>query len=164
MSSLRGRRCVMNCNEARRMVVPFVKKELSERDTEAFLQHIESCEDCMDELDIYFVAYHALNAMDSGAHDEFDFKKMLAEEIHSSKKAIRKRKAANIARGVLLGVAEVLLIICTVMGVRLQQGETVSGVFERETLRKYIFERSSTEQTAPETELLAETQMVEETD
>ena len=44
----------MNCNEARRMITAYVKKELSEKELEAFLHHIAHCSDCMDELDTYY--------------------------------------------------------------------------------------------------------------
>ena len=43
----------MNCTEARRMVTPYVKHELDDRETEQFLDHVEHCKDCMEELDIY---------------------------------------------------------------------------------------------------------------
>ena len=44
----------MNCIEARRMGTPFVDRELTDKETEQFLEHIENCSDCRDELDIYF--------------------------------------------------------------------------------------------------------------
>ncbi|MCD7735683.1 MAG: zf-HC2 domain-containing protein [Lachnospiraceae bacterium] len=149
----------MKCNEARHMVVPFVKKELSERDMEAFLDHVESCEDCMDELDIYFVVYNALNAMDSGTHHEYDFKKMLAEEIRMSRRAILKRKISKAARAVLLILAELLLIFSAVTGVRMKQGLSGDSILERAILRMYVEERES-ELELLESELASETEAV----
>ncbi|MCD8396819.1 MAG: zf-HC2 domain-containing protein [Lachnospiraceae bacterium] len=141
----------MKCNEARRMVVPFVKKELSERDMEAFLNHVESCEDCMEELDTYFMVYKAIDAIDTGAHDELDFKKMLAEEIRSARHCIFRRKASRIFQGVLLAVAEVLLIFSISTGVQMKQG-TSDSMFERAILRLNMRQREDAVEQLMETE------------
>ncbi|MCD7814756.1 MAG: zf-HC2 domain-containing protein [Lachnospiraceae bacterium] len=143
----------MKCNEARRMVVPFVKKELSEREMEAFLNHVESCEDCMEELDTYFMVYKAIVAIDTGAHDEYDFKKLLAEDIRSAKRSIFRRKASRIFHVVVLTVAEVLLILSIYTGVQMKQGLAADSIFERAILRLYMQERGDTaEQLLTETE------------
>ena len=92
----------MNCIEARRMVTLYVNKELSDKETEMFLDHIEHCSDCMDELDIYFTVYRALDSLDTGAHHEFDFKKMLEEDIRMERRAILRRKILSVARVVLI--------------------------------------------------------------
>ncbi|MCC8045708.1 MAG: zf-HC2 domain-containing protein [Clostridiales bacterium] len=147
----------MKCNEARRMVVPFVKKELPERDTEAFLAHIETCEDCMDELDIYFIAYHALNAMDQGTHHEYDFKKMLHEEIRSARRNIIKHKIAKVSHVVLILLAEFLLAFSLITGVRMKQGLDGDTIFERAILRMYMQQRDNTAEEL-EDELAEETE------
>ena len=41
------------------MITAYVKKELSEKELEAFLHHIAHCSDCMDELDTYYTVYPA---------------------------------------------------------------------------------------------------------
>lgn len=121
----------MKCIEARRMVTPFVKKELSEKDTEAFLNHIEHCSDCMDELDIYYVVYNALYLMDSGTHHEYDFKKMLSEEVRSAKRTIFRRKAAGILRVISVLLAEVLLVMAVYTGVCMKTGAEGESIFWR---------------------------------
>ena len=41
----------MTCNEARRLITAYVKKELPDRELEQFLYHVEHCRHgCMDEL------------------------------------------------------------------------------------------------------------------
>ena len=82
----------MNCMEARRMVTPFIKRELSDREAEQFLRHIEHCSDCMDELDMYFTVYKALDTLESGVHNELDFQKMLEADIYGGYR-VRKSEA-----------------------------------------------------------------------
>ncbi len=124
-------RFAMKCMEARRMVAPFVKKELSEKDTEAFLAHVETCDDCMDELEIYYMAYHTVALLDSSTRHEYDFKKMLNEEIRAEKHASSQRKAAAAGRRILVACAELLLVLSMVTGVRLKQGRTQESLFQR---------------------------------
>lgn len=147
------------------MVVPFVKKELSERDTEAFLAHIETCEDCMEELDIYFIAYHALNAMDQGTHHEYDFKKMLHEEIRSARRNIIRHKLAKVSHVILILLAELTLVISLITGIRMKQGLSSDTIFERAILRMYMQQRGNTaEELGDESAWETETETESETE
>ncbi len=107
----------MNCNQARRMVAPFVKNELSDKDTEAFLQHIETCDDCMDELDIYYTAYNAVDLLDSEDRQGYDFEKRLSETIHSKKRGIFRRKMMHFFRLTLAVLILILILLCSGLGI-----------------------------------------------
>lgn len=106
----------MNCIEARRMVTPFIKKELSDRETEQFLNHVEHCADCMDELDIHFTVYKALDTLDSGVHHEYDFRRMLNEEIRNARRRILRRKMFRALYWLVLFLTEVLLVLSIYTG------------------------------------------------
>ena len=49
----------MTCQEAERLVTPYIRDELAGDELEAFLNHIDECPNCREELEIYF--------MDSGS-------------------------------------------------------------------------------------------------
>ena len=106
----------MNCIEARRMVTPFIKRELSDRETEQFLDHVEHCADCMDELDIHFTVYKALDTLDSGVHHEYDFRRMLNEEIRNARRRILRRKMFRALYWLVLFLTEVLLVLSIYTG------------------------------------------------
>lgn len=120
----------MNCIEARRMVTQYVNKELSVKETEAFLDHIEHCSDCMDELDIYFTVYRALNSLDTGEHHEFNFKKMLAEDIRMERKAIFRKKVAAVIRLILLLTVTAALLFGAYTWYESEYGEGVGTSME----------------------------------
>ena len=44
----------MTCQEAERLVFPYIRDELDGDTVEAFLEHIDSCEACSEELEICF--------------------------------------------------------------------------------------------------------------
>lgn len=108
----------MNCVEAKRMITRFVNKELSYGELEQFLYHVEQCQDCMEELDIYFTMYKAFDMLDTGAHQEYDFKKMLNEALHMARRTVVIHKIllmlgsavlVLLSLGVVLGIYSFLL-------------------------------------------------------
>lgn len=102
---------MVNCIEARRMVSAYVNKELSAKETELFLDHIAHCSDCMDELDIYFTVYRALDSLDASEHHEFNFQKMLEEDIRMERRSLFRKKTISLIRIIMLFAAEVLLVL-----------------------------------------------------
>lgn len=101
----------MKCIEAKRMVTRFVNKELPRDEAEQFLHHVEHCEDCMEELDIYYTMYKAFDMLDAGTHHEYDFKKMLVDEIHAAKRKIVVQKIFRVlGYAFVTGIAMLLLI------------------------------------------------------
>lgn len=125
----------MNCNEARRMITAYVKKELSEKELEAFLHHIAHCSDCMDELDTYYTVYQALDLLDSGDHHDYDFRRMLSEDIRASWRRLRRRKAFGVICGILLVLTECLLIGSAYTGYEIRQGQLEYTTIQRALLR-----------------------------
>ena len=45
---------LMTCREAERLVMPYINGELTDAELAEFLKHIDTCEDCREELEIYF--------------------------------------------------------------------------------------------------------------
>ena len=45
----------MTCQEAERLVTPYIRDELAGDELEAFLNHIDECPNCREELEIYFM-------------------------------------------------------------------------------------------------------------
>lgn len=125
----------MNCNEARRMITAYVEKKLTDRELEQFLHHVEHCGDCMDELDIYFMVYRALDTLDSGAHHEFDFRKMLENDIRMSHRRLMRKKILSILYAVLLLLTEVFLAFSVYTGFELREDENRFTTIQRAILR-----------------------------
>ncbi len=56
----------VTCQEAEHLVTPYINDELTGDETEAFLAHIESCRNCQEELEIYFMVDVGLKQLDKG--------------------------------------------------------------------------------------------------
>ena len=44
-----------SCKVNLKMVIPFIKSELKDDEVEEFLEHINNCETCKDELELYYI-------------------------------------------------------------------------------------------------------------
>lgn len=143
----------MTCNEARRLITAYVKKELPDRELEQFLYHVEHCSDCMDELDTYYTVYQALDLLDSGGCHNYDFRNMLKNEIRATKKGILRRRIAGILLGILVVAAEFLLAVSVYTGYEIDRGAQQSTLIERA-----ILHMNYRGQKVPETEEASESE------
>ena len=83
----------MNCRIAEGMVNKYINHTLPLNDLEDFLEHIENCSSCYDELATYFIVHKDMQQMDEKQEDSvLDFKELLEEDIRKSRRYIRRRK------------------------------------------------------------------------
>jgi hypothetical protein len=54
----------MECQEAERLVMPYIQDELSTPVLEEFLEHIQVCPQCQEELEIYFTVAEGLRHLE----------------------------------------------------------------------------------------------------
>ena len=72
----------MTCREAERLVTPYIQDKLSGDELEAFLEHLEHCRNCQEELEIYFMVDVGLKQLDTGS-GTFDIMGALQKRILS---------------------------------------------------------------------------------
>lgn len=63
----------MDCREVQKSFIPFIDDQLSIRDLEAFLAHLESCENCREEYDVYYTMIAGMRYLESDNQDAFRF-------------------------------------------------------------------------------------------
>ena len=76
----------MTCVEAEKMVVPYMKDELSPTELEDFLDHIKTCDNCREELEIHYMVDVGLKKLDEadGTYDIVgDLKRKVAESYRT---------------------------------------------------------------------------------
>ena len=54
----------MTCREAERLVMPYINGSITDEELKEFLKHIETCEDCREELEIYFTVDVGIRQLD----------------------------------------------------------------------------------------------------
>ena len=93
----------MDCRTAESMVNRYIDHTLRVDELEEFLDHVESCPSCYDELETYFIVHEVTQQLDNQTEDTvLDFKKLLAQDIKKSRRYIHKKRGMQFAAGILI--------------------------------------------------------------
>ena len=66
----------MDCRTAEGMVSSYIKHDLPLNELEEFLDHVQNCSSCYDELETYFIVHEVTQQLDDDSSDSvLDFKK-----------------------------------------------------------------------------------------
>ena len=102
----------MDCRTAESMVTRFIDHSLSVNELEEFLDHIETCPSCYDELETYFIVHEAMQQLDEKEDGTvLDFKKLLEQEIRRSRRSIRQTRGIRFTVGLISMAAAVALCV-----------------------------------------------------
>ena len=86
----------MKCEDSLTKIEAYIHDKMSYRELEDFLEHIEECSSCRDELETYFIVHEAMRQLkEEGSDSVLDFKELLELDIKKSRRYIRKRKASR---------------------------------------------------------------------
>ena len=102
----------MDCLEFQGKMIRYVNGELTFKEKEQFMEHVRSCDECRDELEIYYIILNSMRQMDEEVQLTDDFHgEYLAQLLRTEAELfVRKRSRARrrIALPVVVG-ATVLL-------------------------------------------------------
>ncbi len=103
----------MTCVEAEKMVVPYMKDELSPTELEDFLDHINTCENCREELEIHYMVDVGLKKLDEadGTYDIVGDLKRKVAESYRSLRHISMFQITTYAVTTLMGMALIVMIL-----------------------------------------------------
>lgn len=91
----------MNCQNAEGMVNRYIEHGLSPDELEAFLEHVENCPSCYEELETYFIVHAAMRQLDEEEGETtMDLRELLEEDIRKSKYYILKTRFRHALSGV----------------------------------------------------------------
>lgn len=78
----------MTCRKAQGLITTFINDELKIDELEEFIQHIQSCAECREELDVYYALLTAMKQLDEDKHLSDDFSQDLKEKLERSQERI----------------------------------------------------------------------------
>lgn len=78
----------MTCMEAEKMVIPYINDQLSVTELEDFIEHIKTCENCREELEIHYMVDVGLKKLDE-ADGTYDIVGDLKRKLESSEAVLR---------------------------------------------------------------------------
>ena len=87
-------------------------RKLNDKDLEDFLEHVDSCEECYEELEIYYTVHYTIARLDEDEADQvYNVKKALQNRLEESRFYIWRTKVSRIYRIGLMVLAELLLVV-----------------------------------------------------
>lgn len=100
----------LQCLQAAKMIPAFIWRELSGRELEQFMEHMEECENCKEELSIQFLVEVGLNSLEAG--NTFDLQEELNTALEEAERRVKLYRFFRKSLFILgcIGIAAVLLL------------------------------------------------------
>ncbi len=109
----------MDCKTAQEKIMPYIRRELSDREAEEFIEHIRECKACSEELEVYYTIYYALEKLeDDEGQGSFDIKKLLQKDIEQTEQRIRNHQIVHFYQKLFLTMMGFLLAFLLFTGVQ----------------------------------------------
>lgn len=102
----------MKCKEAEKLIPLFLDEDLENEDLREFMEHIEKCEECKEELTIQFLVLEGVARLETG--NVFDLQKELKMRMDDSEHSLKTRENMQwvlYALEGLVGVAVLAIIL-----------------------------------------------------
>lgn len=94
--------------ETQRMIMSFINKQLKDSELEKFLYHVKTCEECMEELEVYYTLITSMKQLDADEELSTDYRQDLIDLLEKIEDKIEykknKYKAKRIVFIVIVGI------------------------------------------------------------
>ena len=100
----------MTCRECEKQIPDFIGRKMDYLGMKRFLEHVDACENCQEELVIQFLIQEGMAHLEDG--DVFDLQRELQEHLEEARRRVRSHE------GILqMGTVFELLAMAGVMGI-----------------------------------------------
>lgn len=100
----------MDCREAQSLIVPFVKGELDRNKAKAFFSHIDSCPNCRDDLEVYYVLLIGLKQLDDDTSGSLDLHGQFEKNLNDARSEVMKKQLGIVEKWIIVIVLFLLLV------------------------------------------------------
>lgn len=98
----------MTCKETEKLIPPFLMDDLDTDDLREFMEHIDECDDCKEELTIQFLVTEGMMRLESG--NVFDLQNELKFRMDKAEHTLKVRESMQWFLYALEGLVAVALI------------------------------------------------------
>lgn len=103
----------MKCKEAEKMIPLFLEDELETDELREFMEHIDKCRECEEELSIQFLVYEGMARLETG--NVFDLQNELKSRMDDAGHTLHFRENLKWVLYALEGLVALAIIIIIVM-------------------------------------------------
>ncbi len=102
----------MTCRETEELIEPFIQRTLSPGEKRGFLEHVRSCQECREELEICYMVYVGLTGLDNDTLDSYDLLGALEQELKQTELQVQYHERNLLRRYVMTTLAVVGIVLC----------------------------------------------------
>ena len=109
----------LTCKEATKMVIPYIEKQVCDKDLRKFVKHIRECKECREELETYYIVYKGLMQLDEKEELPMNIIEALNEDLEISDQHLKHMSLFYVLSEVvkwLVNISCTLLMIEKIMG------------------------------------------------
>lgn len=106
----------MKCVKTQSMITPFINDKLNIKDMDEFLDHVNSCKDCREELEFYYVLLTAMKQLEEDKNPSDDFDQELSEKLEKAQDKVIHAKYTYYRKKAILILTMILLAILIGLG------------------------------------------------
>lgn len=100
----------MNCKETQDKIQFFLQEALELEQLNLFLEHIERCETCREELEVYYTLYTGMQILEEETHNEKNgYEINLQKELERVKEKFRRARRKKMQKNILLFVLIIII-------------------------------------------------------
>jgi predicted anti-sigma-YlaC factor YlaD len=103
----------MNCNDFSSIVPAFLDDTLDNEELHAFLDHLDECKGCREELEIQYLVNRVFDEKSAG--EELNLSKDLPAYINSERELLRKRRRLSMTAAVFETVALFTAVVTAIL-------------------------------------------------
>ncbi len=108
----------MKCVDAQKLIRPYLDNTLPDKEMIPFLEHVNHCPDCHEDLEIYMALYGVLDKEEETEYHNENFARAVEEKLLSSKDDLEKRSMHSSLSWTLVILAETVLLCALILGIR----------------------------------------------
>lgn len=101
------KRVSMDCKETQRYIQLFLKDELDDGIAQKFVEHVRSCNECMEELTIEYLLSEGMSRLENA--DDIDVQKELEEMLNRTMVRVNRKK--QLKAGLFLLISMLLCML-----------------------------------------------------
>lgn len=101
----------MDCKRVMELMTQFINDQLDAEDVQAFLDHIDSCPECREELEVNYSLMTAMKQLDEDTDLSDNYIEELNQKIETCYLDELKRKRSCTRRRIILAIVVILLVL-----------------------------------------------------
>ncbi|MCX4316891.1 MAG: zf-HC2 domain-containing protein [Lachnospiraceae bacterium] len=120
----------MTCLEFQGLMIRYINGELSYKEKEPFMEHVAGCENCKEELEIYYIILTSMKQMDEDKQLSDDFHEDFLARLKRTRLELAARKRSKVGRRIAFPALVGAIVLLTGLELSGEEEPELNSRFE----------------------------------